>query len=286
MQAKIKPIAPCGMALIAVLWLVAAMAVIIAGVVQMVRGEIKAVGLQRQALAAGAVADASILLVLQAMQVQKTDIGKAVQVMPVDFGGQTQQVAVLPLNGLIDLNNAPLLLLAEMYRHAGGLSPDAAQSLAQATLEFRQTKGIKGTQQGFAAAEDLLNVPSVTYGLYARLKKLVTANLKEGGGRVNPSAAPVEVLQVLTGGDPARAASLAAQRDADANVMDTSFLKPDFIESSASRSLSLQVEVALPGGGALHKEWQVYWGDDPRSGLPWRMLGVQQSIQPLAVPGR
>jgi general secretion pathway protein K len=252
--------------------------------VQSVRGEAKTVGLQRQALAAGGLADASILLALQTMQVQKTDIGKAVQVIPVQFGGQTQQVSVLPLNGLIDLNNAPLLLLAEMYRHAGGVNPESAQTLAQATLEFRQTKGSKGSPQGFASVEDLLSVPSVTYGLYAKLKNLVTANLKEGGGRVNPLASPVEVLQVLTGGDPARAASLAARRDADANLMDTSFLKPDFIESSSSRSLSLQVEVALPGGGALHKEWQVYWGDDPRSGLPWRVLGVQQSIQPSALP--
>lgn len=284
MRLKTRSVAQRGMALIAVLWLVAAMGIIIAGVVQSVRGEIKTVGLQRQALAAGGLADASILLALQAMQVQKTEIGKAVQVIPVQFDGQTQQVSVLPLNGLIDLNNAPLLLLAEMYRYAGGLSAEAAQSLAQATVEFRQTKGSKGTPQGFAATEDLLSVPSVTYNLYAKLKKSVTANLKEGGGRVNPSASPVEVLQVLTGGDLARAANLAARRDADANLMDTSFLKPDFIESSSSRSLSLQVEVALPGGGALHKEWQVYWGDDPRSGLPWRVLGVQQSIQPSALP--
>ena len=72
------------------------------------------------------------------------------------------------------------------------------------------------------------------------LKKLVTANLKEGGGRVNPSAAPVEVLQVLMGGDPARAASLAARRDADANVME------QIISDCQADGVDLMVGVATP----------------------------------------
>ncbi len=268
-----------GVALIAVLWLVAAMSLIITGIVQSVRSEIRTVGVQRQAVIANALADAGILLALQNLQVQQKEPGAAIQLIPVQFEGLSAQVSVQPLNGLIDINNAAPLLVADLYRHAGGLNADAAQAMAQATVESRQFKNAKGVTQGFEAIEDLLRVPKMTYDLYVKVAGLVTADLKDGSGRVNALAAPVGVLQVLTGGDVARAASLAARRTADLNVMDTSFLKPEHIEMAPSRSLRLQVQVDLADGAAAQRAWLVYWGADPRSGLPWRVLGTQQSMQ-------
>jgi hypothetical protein len=93
------------------------------------------------------------------------------------------------------------------------------------------------------------------------------------------------VLQVLTGGDVARAATLTAGRSADANLVDTSFLKPEQIEMASSRTLQLQVRVDLHGGDSLQKAWLVVRDTDSRSGLPWRVLGVQQSTQHLTQPG-
>lgn len=268
-----------GVALIAVLWLVAAMSLIITGIVQSVRSEIRTVGVQRQAVIANALADAGILLALQNLQVQQKDPGAAIQLIPVQFEGLSAQVSVQPLNGLIDINNAAPLLLADLYRHAGGLNADAAQAMAQSTVEARQFKTEKGVAQGLEAIEDLLRLPNMTYDLYVKVVGLVTADLKGGSGRVNALAAPVGVLQVLTGGDVSRAASLAARRTADLNVMDTSFLKPEHIEMAPSRSLRLQVQVDLADGAAAQRAWLVYWGADPRSGLPWRVLGTQQSMQ-------
>lgn len=268
-----------GVALIAVLWMVAAMGLIITGIVQSVRSEVRTAGLQRQTVVASALGDAAILLALQKLQAQRQEPGNAIQHIPVQFGGLASNVSVQPLNGLIDINNAPPLLLAEMYRHAGGLPPAAAQAMAQATVDTRQAKSAKGAVQGFDAIEDLMRVPTMTYVLYAKIIPLITADLKDGSGRVNALAAPLGVLQVLAGGDVARAAILAGQRDADPMVMDTSFLNPGLIEMASSRSLQFLVQVALPGGGSLQKAWNVYWDTDPRSGLPWRVLGTQQSLR-------
>jgi general secretion pathway protein K len=268
-----------GVALIAVLWLVAAMSLIITGIVQAVRSEIRTVGVQRQAVIANALADAGILLALQNLQVQQKEPGAAIQLIPVQFESLSAQVSVQPLNGLIDINNAAPLLLADLYRHAGGLGADAAQAMAQATVESRQFKNGKGEAQGFEAVEDLLRVPKMTYDLYVKVGPLMTADLKDGSGRVNALAAPAGVLQVLTGGDVARAASLVARRAADPSVMDTSFLKPEHVEMAPSRTLRLQVQVDLADGAAALRAWLVYWGTDPRSGLPWRVLGTQQSMQ-------
>lgn len=272
-------VAQRGVALIAVLWMVAAMGLIITGIVQSVRSEVRTAGLQRQTVVASALGDAAILLALQKLQARRQEPGNAIQLIPVQFGGLASTVSVQPLNGLIDINNAPPLLLAEMYRHAGGLPPAAAQAMAQATVDTRQAKSAKGAAQGFDAIEDLMRVPTMTYDLYAKIIPLITADLKDGSGRVNALAAPLGVLQVLAGGDVARAAILAAQRDADPKVMDTSFLNPGLIEMASSRSLRFLVQVALPGGGSLQKAWNVYWDTDPRSGLPWRVLGTQQSLR-------
>lgn len=277
-------VAQRGVALIAVLWLVAAMSLIITGITQAVRSEARTVGLQRQALLASAWADAAILLALQNMQAQKKEPNNTVQLIPVHFGGRTGEVSVRPLNGLIDINNASILLLADLYRHAGEMSPDAAQALAQATSEARESRSTKGLTSRFEATEDLLRVPGMTYGLYAKISNLITADLPAGNGRVNPLAAPVGVLQVLTGGDIARAAAVANRRDADPNLMDTSFLNPAQIDMASSSSLQLRVRVNLPDGGALQKSWHILWSIDPRSGLPWRVLGTQQSMQRATQP--
>ena len=195
-----------GVALIAVLWLVSAMGLIITGVVQAVRSEVRTAGVQRQMVVGSALGDAAILLALQTQNALKTEPQAAAQLVPVQFEGLTYSVAVWPLNGLIDINNASALLLADLYRFGGELSPDASRVLAQSTVDTRQLKDPKGAIERFDAKEDLLRVPGMTYDLYAKVQALVTAELKESSGRVNALAAPSGVLRILSGGDVARAA--------------------------------------------------------------------------------
>lgn len=273
-----------GVALIAVLWLVSAMGLIITGVVQSVRSEVRTVGLQRQAVFANASADAAILLALQHLHAYKIEPKSVIQVVPVQFEGSTREVSVIPLNGLINLNQASVGLLADMYRYEAELSPEVAQALAQATLDYRQLKNAKGQQQGFDAKEDLLRVPTMSYDRYAKVASSVTVDLRETSGRVNPLAAPSGVLKILTAGDVARAAVLESRRHVDPAAIDTSLIKPEHIEMTSSRSLRLQVQIDLPGGGTAARLWHVYWGEDPRSGLPWRVLSTQQSLQAAIQP--
>jgi general secretion pathway protein K len=267
-----------GVALIAVMWLVAAMALIITGIVQSVRSEVRVVSLHRQSALASPLADAAVLLAMQRMHANKLELPKGITQIPVEFDGQTFDVWVRPANGLVDINQAPAELIARLYQFAGDLDADLAQKLAQSTVEFRQTKSPKGTAIGFDAPEDLLGVPAMTYGLYAKIKNLVTADLRGGSGRINPMASPLGVMQVLTGGDAARAQALLAQRGADGTLMDTSFFNPSQIEIAPSSNLQFQVQVHLADANLLQKTINIYWGTDPRSGLPWRFLSSQQAV--------
>ena len=267
-----------GIALIAVLWLVAAMSLITAGIVQSVKGEVRTVGLQRQVVSANAAGDAAILLALQSMHVQPQGAVSAYQKVPSMFEGVQYEVLVQSLNGRIDLNNASITLLADLYTYGAGLSTQAAQLLAQNTVDTRQTKSPKGVKRDFHATEDLLAVPQMTYDLYARLENLITADVRGGSGRVNPVAAPDGVLRILLDGNAARAGDLAAKRDADPNLMDTSVLKPAYIDTATSTSFRLQVSVALGQGESVQRVWHVYWSTEPRTGLPWRVLSTSSQI--------
>jgi hypothetical protein len=61
--------------------------------------------------------------------------------------------------------------------------------------------------------------------------------------------------------------------------MDTTALNPAYIENSLSTSLRLQVELPINAQGlSLVRVWDVFGMDDPRTGLPWRILGKSHSL--------
>jgi len=269
------------MALIAVLWLVAAMSLIISGVVRAVRSDAQTVGLQRQTLMASARGDAALLLAMQSLHAEQKELPKGQKSLSVDFDGQTYQVQITPLNGLVDLNRVQVALLVSLYQHAAGTNPALAQALAQDTLATRDRLSLKGTPTGFAATDDLMAVPGMTYDLYAKVAPFVTAVIKNGGGRVNPLAAPLGVLEVLAEGNSTRAIQFLAQRDAAGVIADSSFFKPEWTDMTASKNMKFEVSVALPDGTRLQRSWHAYWDTDPRNNLPWRVLSKQQLLQPF-----
>lgn len=269
-----------GMALIAVLWMVAALGIIAAGLLHTVKGEIRLTGYQRQAVVAGALADAAIRWVLQEVTARKPILARPVY-LNVPLQGGVVQVEVRPLNGLIDINHASQSLLAALFQHAAGVSPAESAQLAQQVMDARKHLDPQGHPQGFDAPEDLLRVPGVSYPLYATIARLVTATLK-GGGRVNPQAAPVQVLAVLAQGDTATASQLAATRDHSPLPMDTTQLNPEFIDASPATAIQVAARVPLADGGQLVKTWWVGLSVSGQTGLPWQLLQTSQHTEPLA----
>lgn len=268
-----------GMALLAVLWIVAALSVIATGLVHSLRQETRAMALVRQQVQAQALGDAAMQIALQVLVADRRPLLQAV-VQRVDFHDVAMQLRITPLTGLIDLNAAGLPLLRRLFVVAGGLAPDAAQALAQAVLQYRQQRDAKGAQQRFEAAPDLLRVPGIDYDLYARLAPLLTADLR-GSGRVNPLAAPVQVLTVLAAGNAAQAHKIAAARDAGQVGVDTSALDANLIDNSTSRRLRLEALVPLADGGMVRVERDVDLDARTPDGEPWHTFRTGTSLQPV-----
>ncbi|AVS89695.1 general secretion pathway protein GspK [Paracidovorax avenae] len=268
-----------GMALIAVLWIVASLSIIVTGVTRTIREEARMMALARQNVQAQALGDAAIQLALQAIVANNVPINRMLQ-SEIRYGGVAMQVRAMPLNGLIDINSAPVPLLARMYAIAGGVPAGQADALAQATVQVREQRAPSGLQERFEAEEDLLKVPGIDYGLYARLFPLVTADLR-GRGLVNPLAAPVEVLTVLAGGNAAAASAIAAKRDAGEPGVDTSALDGAFLDSSSVRRIRMEARVPMPDGTWLRVSRSVDLTARARDGAPWYSFRTGSSVEPV-----
>lgn len=261
------------MALIAVLWLVAALSIMVTGIVRSMRTEARLVGAARQISVEGALGDAAIQLALQQLAVRTTPL-IGIETARIPYHGVDIAVQVQPLNGLIDLNRAPPELLAATLRIAAGLPPAQADQGAQAIVDWRQTRDAHGGIQVFEATEDLLRVPGFDYDLYARMAPLLTAD-QPGSGRVNPMAAPESVLTVLTNGNAAQAAGIAAQRATGATGIDTTGLNGAWLDASATRRLRLTAWVPLPDGALVQVSRSVDLTASARDGMPWTTFRFQ-----------
>ncbi|WP_198970420.1 general secretion pathway protein GspK [Xylophilus sp. ASV27] len=268
-----------GMALVAVLWIVAALSLMLTGMTRSVRQEVRSATSARQAVEGRAAAEAAINLVLQQMAAKPGAVNRLMSI-DVAFRGVSTTVQVFPMNGLIDLNSAQPPLLEALFAVAGGMPPAAAAAGAQAVVQWRTQRDSGGRTFGFDAPEDLMLVPGFTYDVYARIAQLVAAG-QTSGGAVNPLCAPDGVLLVLAKGNAQVAERIAAARRTDAVGVDLTQLEASFIGSAVSRAYRLIANVPLPDGASMRFTQDVTFQAGPQSELPWRIL---QSGGVVALP--
>jgi general secretion pathway protein K len=272
------------MALIAVLWIVAALSIMVTGLTHTVRQQIQVAGVLRDQASGQAVGEGAIALVLQDMLARNTRLSQIASV-PVTYAGVQVVVDAAPLNGWISLNGAGEPLLAALLTTAGGLAPAQAQALATRLVEWRDgqattdpaTASAASTQQRFfEAPEDLLLVPGIDYPLYARIAPLVSADLT-AVTQVNPLAAPPEVLAVLAQGQGARVQQFLVQR-ASGQGADTSIFNGALLGDGGTDLYRLQARVPIEAGKILLLTRDVALGSIYSRTAPWRILRADRQI--------
>ncbi len=275
-----QPARQRGMALLTVLWMVAALSIMVMGMVRTIRTEIQLAGHARQISVVGALGDAAIHLVLQNLLSQNT-LPNSLVMVDVPYRGQNIAVEVLPLNGLIDLNKAPVELLAALMTSAASVPPAQALLVAQSVDEWRAARDARGRAQMFEALEDLLQVPGIGYDLYANIAPLLTVD-QAGSGRVNPMAAPAPVLKVLANGNAAETDRIATQRMAGVVGIDTTSLNGAWLETTTTRRFRLRARVPLADGGAVLVVRCVNLSASARDGMPWYTFRFEQRLEASA----
>jgi len=287
------------MALVIVLWMVAALLVTATGVVYAVRGEVRSVSSFREMASAAALGDAGILLAARELAGNPRQENRLRQ-FEAGFEQAAIGVRVVPLTGLVDLNAAPEALLTELIAVAGGVDRGRASMLAQRIIDWRDTDEVplpQGAEDpAYAAAgspfrtrggpfespEDLLQVLGMDFDLYSAIRPLITVHAARGAGRVDPAAAPVPVLQVLASGNAHVAAEYAASREANGALADATRFPAAYIarQQPSSRYL-IEASVRLSNGAFLVSR-RVLDLAAPAEGLPWRTMWAERVVEPDA----
>lgn len=273
------PPAPRGLALLAVLWITAALAVLAQGLGLGLREELAVARGLQQGVQLAARADAALLGLIQGLLLRRPLLLRQVETLPGEDAEGPWVLRIEPLNGLIDLNRAPAGLLQALLMHRAGWPEAAARAQAQAWLAWRGQVRPDGRPLGFESVEDLLQAGGLDFATYTRIEPCVTVEAG-GTGRVNPLAAPPEVLAVLAGGQAARAEAIAARREQAGTLLDTSGLDPAWAEVAPTSRVRLVAVLPLPDGRRFERAWRVSLapGQTSSSGLPWRVLGRQQQF--------
>ncbi len=278
-----------GVAMVAVLWIVAALSLLVIGAGKSVRQQAAVTSVVQDEVRGQALGAAAIALTLQALQLEAPR-PQGIQHAVLDFAQTSVAVQVMPANGLIPLNSAPAPLLAALLRVAGGLAPASADALAQQLVDWRDSiaeppsgrlRRGSASQRRFEAVEDLLQVPGLTYAIYAAVAPLVSVDL-DTGARINPLAAPPGVLAVLAQGDRALAGRIAAQRDAGAVGIDTTALDPQYLGAGSTSLYRIQADVPVNAGKILRFTQDVALQSAEATGAPWRVLRNHKQLLSVA----
>ena len=271
-----------GIALIAVLWVVAALGLMVVGMIHVVKGEIRMASQLQRATVDSGIADGAIRLALQqTLQANKKEF-KFVQSSTLDLFGRSVQVDLIPLNGLVNLNAASVGLLTDVFKFAAGLPPEQANAIAQAIEQERKKPNSKGEPAKLHGVEDLLRIPGIDYDIYAQVQTVFTVDL-EDNARVNPLAAPLAVLHVLAQGKEGLAQQVFQNRLERGETTDTTQLSGEYTQISATPLIMARASVSSGDNTAIVRVWRLSLSGDSY-GLPWRVLGKDAPFQISAQP--
>ena len=278
---RCNPAGSGGFALVAVIWMLAALALLVSALVAGVRAEVRGLQGLRDSADAAASADAAIYLTLRELV---ADADRPVRATSrwVQWDAQPILVRIYPAEGFVDLNMAEAPLLADVFTYGGGLDAVTARELADAVVAWRTPGLVDNLQTAaggssaqkrsrFDTIEDLLQVPGMDFALFDRIRDLLTTSSVIKG--VDPLAASETVLAILAGGDQTMVARIATLRDADDPVIDTTELS--HAQPNAAGALVVRLDahvVAADGRVRVRSVWVQL--DGVRTGMPWEVIEV------------
>jgi general secretion pathway protein K len=298
-----------GVALAILVWFLAAMSLLVAGIVLQARVDIKLAQLHATRARVEAAADGAIQLALADLMLREQQAEfpyPAMQSQEFALGGYNVTVNFTPVSGLIDINAAPEDLLFLLFSVVDDLDESAARELAFNVVEWRtinpmgddesdQPAQKSGSANGgerevgeadsaamanirhgrFEAIEDLLLVTGIDRRVFEAVQDSVYVS-QEGQAGVDWASAPVSVLRALGGMDENAAKELA---DTRINDITEGFLAPQDIDLSfqeAAELSSYRIDAVVKVDGSVFNRRR--WVDRARpgsDGLPWSFFRTE-----------
>lgn len=272
-----------GVALALLVWFIAAMSLLVAGVVMQARVDIKQAQLHAAKARSEALADGAIALALAraALLEQEGELPVRSQLYFLQpIGDFSVQVTFTPLTGLVDLNQASEELLYSLLLGATNIDENGARELANSVVEWR-SPGAEPEQMPaekrhgrFEAVEDLLLVPGIDRAAYESLRDSLYVSQK-GQATVDWLSAPLSVLQSLGMSGEESLEYIQARAGEDAQSMglpDT--IDPSFWGEGSLPTFRADAVVVMDDTNFLRRRWvdRARRGAD---GLPWHFFHTE-----------
>ena len=264
-----------GVALAILMWFLAAMSLLVGGIVMQAKMDTKLSGLHLNTARAEAAGDGAIQLALAnllALEQSGEFSGRSMHYGTHAVGKLTVSVVFTPLSGLIDLNTAPEGLLSALFSSIDGMDESAAYELVTSVVKWRLVAPQKSSETlggRFEVLEDLLLVEGVDRDIFEAVQDSLYVAEQASPG-VDWVSAPASVLQALGGMNENTVIGLLESRSAQ---------KVDSLEPPAGMDLSYQQAVTSSSYRAdalvvldntvyLRRRWvdRAQVGAD---GLPW-----------------
>jgi general secretion pathway protein K len=268
-----------GFALLAVIWILALLVILAAGLAADTGGEARLARNRVAQAQARALAEAGVTLGVYSMLdgTLATEWRADGSEHQMDYGGGQLTIALQDEGGKVDLNVAPPELIEGLF---GALGVEDAAALTRAIVDRRTAfaaaspaavpqlpaqRGIAGLApipglgrgpgagfdmraMPFAAVEELRLIPGVTQAVYRRIRPFVT--VESGNPRIDPQTAPREVLLGLPGVSPQEVGFLLAARgaaSAPGSSLPTLSGVDRYVASSTLRAASVRVRAVTKG---------------------------------------
>jgi len=267
-----------GVALAIVVWFLAAMSLLVAGIVSEARVDThmaQAHVARAKAVAAG---DGAIQLMLAALQSRafKGFRGRGVPSMEFNLGDHEVSVFLVPVSGLIDINGASKELLTNLFTSQGNATDLDAQLLAGNVIKWRShsRRGSRRAEQ-FYSIEDLLRVEGVSRTLLEGVRDAIVVG-KQNRDRVDWLSAPDPVLSVLAGEGGGSLSTARENRSDDFSPNKTlpRGFNPRFQAPGTGNDYRVDAIVTVGDKKWLRRRWVTV--DSQGEGLlPWQFTGTE-----------
>jgi general secretion pathway protein K len=271
-----------GAALVMVLWFVAAMSLMVVGIMSEAKLDIRLSQLYLRQAQVEALGDGAIQKAMLHMTEQNLSGEARPSVLDLreNIGFVEIHTRIRPVSGFIDPNFASEKLLHLMFERLAGMEAIEAEIMASKIVRWRRAKPQDepvepGLRYGrFEAPEDLLLVEGISKDIYDKISGAVSVSEHWEGG-VNISTAPTPVLKVLADGD----AGLVEQwQRAQMETQPSPVPEPFETELTSTALTSIyrvEARVRFPDNEVYRRVRWVEYGQSGSDKLPWRFFRTE-----------
>lgn len=285
-----------GVALVVVMWLVAALSLLASGLVATTRADVRATQVLKQFATHAALGDAAIRLAASQLKlVPLVDHPAVFRFVVEDY---EMEVQVLPASAFVNLNGASLELLRDTLLYGAGLAEDQAQMLAERIVDWRdpdedplpsgaELSAYEASQSPFRprngpfeSVDDLIQVLGMNLDLHDKLRGLFTT---QGGAQgVDPRFAPPAVLHVLAAGSAGPVAQIMSARRAQDPLSDMTGLTQQHLAQGASGPYRFVATHRMEQSELMRARWIELSSSKPE--MPWTELVTEPVESAETVP--